>query len=78
VIGNVTGRDGYIIAKALAYAIEVIDALPKELRSLSDQADMKAILDVMIAQDAELTLIQASAGRHIRTLTGGPGLRLRK
>jgi hypothetical protein len=41
----VTGRDGYIIAKALAYTIAVIDRLPPELREGSDQNDMRHLLD---------------------------------
>ena len=40
-----TGRDGYIIAKALAYAIAVIDHLPPELRERSEQDDMRQLLD---------------------------------
>src|SRR5688572_12435163 len=35
---GVTGRDGYIVAQALVYAILTIDALPRERRSLSNQA----------------------------------------
>jgi hypothetical protein len=41
---NVTGRDGYIIAKALAYAISAIEALPPRWQEWSDCEDMKAIL----------------------------------
>jgi hypothetical protein len=41
---SITGRDGYIIAKALAYAIEAIGALPGEYQERSDREDMKAIL----------------------------------
>ena len=40
-----TGRDGYIIAKALAYAIAVIDRLPPELQERSVQDDMRQLLD---------------------------------
>ncbi len=42
---NITGRDGYIMAEALHLAIKWIDAQPKEYRSLSNQEDMRAILD---------------------------------
>ena len=42
---NITGRDGYIMAEALYLAIKWIDAQPEERRSLSNQADMQAILD---------------------------------
>ncbi len=43
-MNDVTGRDGYIIAKALCYAIAFIDTLPFERRESSDRDDMVAIL----------------------------------
>jgi hypothetical protein len=44
---DVTGRDGYIIAKALAYAISVIDALPQGRQEGSDREDMARLLAAM-------------------------------
>ena len=41
---SVTGRDGYIITKALAYAVEAIAMLPEERQEASDRADMLALL----------------------------------
>jgi hypothetical protein len=41
---NVTGRDGFIIAKALAYAIATIQALPEHMQEYSDMCDMCEIL----------------------------------
>ena len=41
---SVTGRDGYIMAKALAYAIACIDGLPEERREVSNRCDMVALL----------------------------------
>jgi hypothetical protein len=41
---SVTGRDGYIIAKALAYAIVSIEGLPEKRREWSDAQDMKLLL----------------------------------
>jgi hypothetical protein len=41
---SVTGRDGYIVAKALAYAIDAIEAQPRRWQEWSDCQDMKAIL----------------------------------
>ena len=40
-----TGRDDYIIARALYLAIKYIDSLPLEEREVSDQADMRQILN---------------------------------
>lgn len=45
---SVTGRDGYIINKALAYAISTIRALPKEQREESDAEDMLALLEHLV------------------------------
>jgi hypothetical protein len=62
--GGVTGRDGYIVAKALAYAIEAIEALPKGWQEWSDCRDMQAIL-------------AASCSRRMRnTITTGVRLHL--
>jgi len=41
---SVTGRDGYILCKALAYAINVIERLPETRQEWSDCQDMKLIL----------------------------------
>jgi hypothetical protein len=38
---SITGRDGYILAQALAYAITAIERLPEQLREYSNQEDMK-------------------------------------
>lgn len=40
-----TGRDTFIVCKALAYAILTIQSLPKEWQELSDCQDMKLLLD---------------------------------
>ncbi len=42
---GVTGRDGYIIGRALYLAIKYIDSLPLEERQISDQVDMQRILN---------------------------------
>jgi hypothetical protein len=41
---NITGRDGYIMLKALAYAIETIDRLPEPWQEASDCEDMNRLL----------------------------------
>ncbi len=40
-----TGRDGYLIAEALCFAIKWIDYLPTEQRLESDKLDMLRILN---------------------------------
>lgn len=62
------GRDAHIIASALAYAVAVIDALPRELAAQSDQADMKAMLGDMISQDSELARYIDRSRKHIEAL----------
>ena len=42
---EITGRDDYIIAKALYLAVKYIDSLPSIERELSDQDDMQMILN---------------------------------
>jgi hypothetical protein len=42
---SITGRDAYIVAKALVYAVETIEALPERWQEWSDCQDMKAILE---------------------------------
>jgi hypothetical protein len=41
---GVTGRDGYIIRQALAYAIKLIEALPADRQEYSNMCDMIQIL----------------------------------
>jgi hypothetical protein len=47
---SVTGRDGSILVKALAYAIEAIDRLPQQWQEWSDQREMIALLNAMSDQ----------------------------
>jgi hypothetical protein len=63
-----SGRDAHIIALALAYAIAAIDALSRQLAALSDQDDMKAMLDDMISQDSELARYIDRSRKHIDDL----------
>lgn len=41
---SVTGRDGYIIGKALVYAIAQIQSLPARRQEFSDMCDMCALV----------------------------------
>jgi hypothetical protein len=42
---SITGRDGYIMAKALYWAIKYSQQQPDGLREWSDEQDMKALLN---------------------------------
>ena len=42
--GGVTGRDGYLMAQALAYTITIIALLPSHWQEWSNAQDMEAIL----------------------------------
>ncbi len=42
---DITGRDDFVIAKALYLAVNYIDKLPPVERPLSDQADMQRIMN---------------------------------
>ena len=46
---SVTGRDGLIVAKALAYAIAFMDSLPEEKLERSDRDDMVALLHAAVS-----------------------------
>jgi hypothetical protein len=43
-MSNITGRDGYIIGKALAYAVATISNLPSAFQESSDRDDMLTLL----------------------------------
>ena len=49
---NITGRDDYIIAQAMAYAIAMIDSLPPDKRELGNRMAMVMLLH-HYAPDAE-------------------------
>jgi hypothetical protein len=51
--GGVTGRDGYIVMRALLFAIAAIDKLEEWQRPTSDQADM---IDILLANYSRDTL----------------------
>jgi hypothetical protein len=55
------GRELHLVKKALAIAVLVIERTPGPFQSSSDQADMKAVLDQIIASDTELATYTRSA-----------------
>jgi len=46
---DITGRDHWLLCKALAYAIETIGRLPKRWQERSDRQDMIKLLDALSA-----------------------------
>ena len=59
---NVTGRDGYVIAKALATAYALIGTLPKHCREESDRHDMARLLRALLGDRWEP---EADLRRHV-------------
>jgi hypothetical protein len=65
-MAEITGRDDYIITKALAYAIAFIDELPEDEQAASDRNDMAALLIAKVPDDVE----RAKLVRDVERLTG--------
>lgn len=67
---NVTGRDGFVIRKALMYAIAIIDRLPVRDQDKSDRDDMMQILDRLLPVDDNWRQIeQGNIARKLDDLT---------
>ena len=56
-----TGRELHLVKKSLAIAVLAIDRQRGPFQSESDQTDMKALLDELIENDAELAHYARSA-----------------
>jgi hypothetical protein len=54
-------RDLHLVKKALAIAVLAIERQPGPFQSASDRADMKALLDRLIASDVELEHLARAA-----------------
>jgi len=65
---SVTGRDAYIMAKALAYAIACIDGLPEERREVSNRCDMVALLYAAVPDPLERERLARSVEVHTGVL----------
>jgi hypothetical protein len=60
--GGITGRDGYIMSLALAIAVEAIERIPNAAdRPVSDQMDMKRLLETMDDKSLALCIGEARA-----------------
>ncbi len=53
-MAEIRDRDLHLVKKALAIAVLAIERQPGPFQSLSDQADMKDLLDRLIPSDAML------------------------
>lgn len=62
-------RDLFLVKQALAVAILTIERQPGPFQSASDCQDMKAILDTLVANPAELAQLMRSARIAV---TGAP------
>jgi hypothetical protein len=61
---SITGRDGYLVLQALAYAIETIAALPDRYQEWSNREDMKCLLAAW-AHDGMAEHIRDGACHHL-------------
>ena len=54
---EISATEEYIVAQALLCAIRAIDMLPFEQRPVSNQTDMKRILDALVLDPVQLDFI---------------------
>lgn len=68
---SITGRDSYLMRKALMYAIGVIDRLPLKEQDASDRDDMKEVLDALVRPEDDnwRQHEQRNIARKLDTLT---------
>jgi hypothetical protein len=57
---NITGRDGFIMARALAMAIAVVPELPEVLQATRDRDDMLKLLRAFSPGTADMELNRAA------------------
>jgi hypothetical protein len=63
---SITGRDGYVMAQALAYAIEAIEHLPDEWQEWSNKEDMKLLLHTF--HPGMIENLRIEARRHLEQI----------
>ncbi|KRW96245.1 hypothetical protein [Paracoccus sp. MKU1] len=63
---SVTGRDGYIVAKALVYAIAHIQSLPEERQEYGDMLDMCDLVYKSGLPQSLIDMIVHDVERHVR------------
>jgi hypothetical protein len=67
---NITGRDSYLITKALFYTVHFIDGLPEQYQARSDRSDMLKILRTTLGDGFETDATMF--GRFLEKATGRP------
>lgn len=65
-VATVTGRDGYIAAKALVYAIARIQSLPEEWQEYGDMLDMCSLVQESKLPQSMLDMIVYGVERHVQ------------
>jgi hypothetical protein len=65
---NITGRDGHVIRKALAYAIASIDSLPERRQEFSDRSDMLVLLLALVPHAMDRDALAKEVESHTGTL----------
>jgi hypothetical protein len=71
---SITGRDGYIVAQALAYAILVIESLSKEWQESSNCQDMKAIFEARVDEPMRAILTESARFHLFNDRSGFRGI----
>ncbi|RCW83461.1 hypothetical protein [Paracoccus lutimaris] len=66
VAASVTGRDGYIVVKALIYAIARIQSLPEDRQEYSDMLDMCTVLHDLDFPQSMLDMIHSDVEHHMQ------------
>lgn len=69
--GEVTGRDGYIINKALAYASTAIAGLPDDAQEKGDASAMRDLLAALVPDVEERDNMLLNALGHLEGKPGG-------
>jgi hypothetical protein len=64
---GITGRDGYVMAKALGYAIATIKSLPAVHQELSDCDDMHDILCHLVPNAEARSRMADEIGKMLQT-----------
>jgi hypothetical protein len=66
---NITGRDGFILAQALALAVTALERVPEDRRPFSNMADMIKLFEHLEPDDGSRALFLDEAETM---LTGAP------